>query len=188
MQRASTPFISDGEVKAFHRLSEGAVLVGLSNGLGLALSGSKGRMLKLSEGGRDFSSAAIQSLTEDSHHRLWIATEGEGIICITGNPCEPGAFTCHQYKPVCGNYPVEEATACYEDASHRLWAISNSGGVFLYNDETDRFEPVNHRFHIGMGSIYAIEGDSKANIWLQIKDWCASRTPQNRKALPPIME
>jgi ligand-binding sensor domain-containing protein/AraC-like DNA-binding protein len=166
MQRASTPFISDGEVKAFHRLSEGAVLVGLSNGLGLALSGSKGRMLKLSEGGRDFSSAAIQSLTEDSHHRLWIATEGEGIICITGNPCEPGAFTCHQYKPVCGNYPVEEATACYEDASHRLWAISNSGGVFLYNDETDRFEPVNHRFHIGMGSIYAIEGDSKANIWL----------------------
>lgn len=164
--RALTPFINDGDVKAFHLLSGGAVLVGLDNGLGLALSETKGRMLKLSEGSRDFSSAAVQSLMEDSRHQVWIATEGEGIIRITGNPCESGAYTCHQYKPACGNYPVDEATACYEDASHRLWAISNSGGVFLYDDESDSFEPVNHRFHIGMGSLYAIEGDANGHIWL----------------------
>ena len=166
IQRGSTPFISDGEVKAFHALHEGAVLVGLSNGLGIAFSESKGRMLRLSENGHDFSNATIQSIMEDSLHRLWIATEGEGIICITGNPSKPDTFKCHQYKPAYGNYPVDEATACYEDSFHRLWAISNSGGVFLYNDENDRFEPVNHRFHIDMGSLYAIEGDSEGCIWL----------------------
>lgn len=166
MERTSTPFITDGEVKAFHLLPDGAVLVGLNNGLGLALSETKGRMLNLSENGRVFSNTAIQSIMEDSQHHLWISTEGEGIIRLTGNLREVGAFTCHQYKPACSNYPVDEATACYEDTSHRLWAISNSGGVFLYNDETDRFEPVNHRFHIGMGSIYAIEGDTKGHIWL----------------------
>ena len=166
MTRTSTPFISDGEVKAFHLLSDGAVLVGLTNGLGLALSETEGRMLKLSENGRNFSYVAVQSIMEDSHHNLWIATEGEGIIRLKGNPREADKYVCHQYNPGCGNYPIDEATACYEDASHRLWAISNSGGVFLFNDETDCFEPVNHRFHIGMGSLYAIQGDQKGHIWL----------------------
>ena len=166
MTRASMPYISDGEVKAFHLLSDGAMLVGLSDGLGLALSDTKGRMLKLSEEGRDFSHVAVLSMMEDSHHNLWIATEGEGIIRLSGNPREVGGYTCHQYNPDRGNYPVDEATACYEDAFHRLWAISNSGGVFLYDEESDRFAPVNHRFHIGMGSLYAVEGDSKGHIWL----------------------
>lgn len=166
LERASTPFITDGEVRAFHLLPNGAVLVGLDNGLGIALSETKGRMLKLSEDGRDFSNVAVQSLMEDSLHRIWIATESEGIIRLSGDVMRPGAYTTHQYAPQNRNYPIDEATACYEDASHRLWSISNSGGVFLYNDETDAFEPVNHLFHIGMGNIYAMEGDTKGHIWL----------------------
>ena len=166
LERASTPFITDGEVRAFHLLPNGAVLVGLDNGLGIALSETKGRMLKLSEDGRDFSNVAVQSLMEDSLHRIWIATESEGIIRLSGDVMRPGAYTTHQYAPQNWNYPIDEATDCYEDASHRLWSISNSGGVFLYNDETDAFEPVNHLFHIGMGNIYAMEGDTKGHIWL----------------------
>ena len=166
LPRGSTPFIIDSEVKAFHLLPSGAVLVGLSNGLGIAFSETKGRMLKLSEDEHDLSNVAVQSLMEDSQHRLWIATESEGIICLSGDVCTPDAFTTHQYAPQNKNYPIDEATACYEDASHRLWAISNSGGVFLYNEETDAFEPVNHRFHIGMGNLYSMEGDTKGHIWL----------------------
>ena len=166
LPRSATPFIVDGEVKSFHRLTDGAVLVGLSNGLGIAFSETNGRMLKLTEEGRDFSYGDVLSIMEDHQHQIWIATEGEGIIRISGDIRKPDAYTCHQYAPVNKNYPIDEATACYEDSEHRLWAISGSGGLFLYNEEEDTFEPVNHRFHIGLGSIYSIIGDEKGYIWL----------------------
>ena len=166
LSRNATPFIGDGNVNAFHRLKDDVVLVGQTVGVGLAFSETKGRMLKMGEEGRDFSSCNVQAITEDHQHRLWLATENAGIIRIEGNVRLPRAIRCHQYASVNGNYPLDEATACYEDASHRMWAISNSGGLFLYDAEKDCFEPVNHRFHIEMDGIYAIDGDSNGWIWL----------------------
>lgn len=160
LPRNMTSFIGDYEVKAFHSMRDGTMLVGLSGGVGIALSETKGRMLKLEENGRDFSNCDVQSFFEDHQHRLWIATEGEGIIRLTDG------FIAHQYAPVNGNYPIDEATAVYEDGDHHLWAISNSGGLFLYDDETDIFKPVNHLYHLGMGSIYSIQGTDSGHIWL----------------------
>ena len=166
LPRGSTPFINDAEIKAFHSMACGAMLVGQSNGVGIAFSENKGRMLTMTEDGRDFSNCDVREIFEDHQHRIWIATEGNGIIRIMGDQSDPKTFVYHQYAPASKNYPIDEAAAVYEDGDHRLWAISNSGGVFLYNDETDVFEPVNHRFHIGMGNLYAMEGDTKGRIWL----------------------
>ena len=166
LARSSTPFIGDSEVNALHNLPKGAVLVGQNNGIGIALSETKGEMLKMGEGGRDYSNCHVLSIFQDHKHQLWVATEEQGIIRITGNLDNPQSYVYHQYAPIAKNYPIDEATAVYEDASHHIWAISNSGGLFLLNEETDTFEPVNHRFYIGMGSIYSIQGDSKGRIWL----------------------
>ena len=166
LPRSSVPYMNDTEIRAFHRLASGAMLVGQTNGVGIAYSENKGRMLTMTENGRDISSSDVREIIEDHHHRIWIATEGEGIIRITGDLRDPKTFVYHQYAPISKNYPIDEAAAVYEDDDHRLWAISNSGGVFLYNDETDIFEPVNHRFHLGMGNLYAMEGDTNGYIWL----------------------
>ena len=166
LPRSSVPFMNDTEIRAFHRLASGAMLVGQTNGVGIAYSENKGRMLTMTENGRDISSSDVREIIEDHQHRIWIATEGEGIIRITGDLRDPKTFVYHQYAPISKNYPIDEAAAVYEDDDHRLWAISNSGGVFLYNDETDIFEPVNHRFHLGMGNLYAMEGDTNGHIWL----------------------
>jgi ligand-binding sensor domain-containing protein/AraC-like DNA-binding protein len=166
LPRSSVPYMNDTEIRAFHRLASGAMLVGQTNGVGIAYSENKGRMLTMTENGRDFSSSDVREIIEDHQHRIWIATEGEGIIRITGDLRDPKTFVYHQYAPISKNYPIDEAAAVYEDDDHRLWAISNSGGVFLYNDETDFFEPVNHRFHLGMGNLYAMEGDTNGHIWL----------------------
>lgn len=179
--RGNVPFFSDSEVNAFHALPNGAVLVGLNNGIGIAFSESKGRMLKLNEGGRDFSDCHVLSVHEDHQHRLWVATEGQGIIRISGKLSDARSFVYHQYAPVAGNYPVDEATAVYEDASHRVWAISNSGGFFLLNDETDRFEPVNHRYYIGMGGLYSIQGDLNGRIWLSTDKGLVRFTPSDKE-------
>ena len=172
--RRATPFIGENEVRALHHLNNGSTLVGLTGGVGIALSETKGRMLKLEENGRDFSSCQVQSFFEDHQHRIWIATEGAGIICLTKD------FAAHQYAPVNKNYPIDEATAVYEDDQHRLWAISNSGGLFLYDDKTDSFKPVNHLYHLGMGSIYAINGSDPGHLWLSTDKGLVRLTPSSR--------
>lgn len=177
LSRNATPFIGDNEVKAIHRLRDGTVLVGLAGGVGIALSETKGRMLRLEENGHDFSNCQVQSFFEDHQKRLWIATEGEGIICLTDS------FTPHQYAPVNGNYPIDEATAVYEDGDHQLWAISNSGGLFLLDDETDSFKPVNHLYHLGMGSIYSIQGTDSGYIWLSTDKGLVRLTPSSKKGV-----
>ena len=177
LPRNSTPFIGDYEVKAFHCLHDGTMLVGLSGGVGVALSETKGRMLKFEENGRDFSNCQVLSFFEDHQHRIWIATEGEGIIRLSDN------FSVHQYAPANGNYPIDEATAVYEDNDHQLWAISNSGGLFLYNDETDCFKPINHLYHIGMGSIYSIMGTGSGHIWLSTDKGLMRLAPSNKKGM-----
>lgn len=177
LPRDTTPFIGDYEVKAFHSLHDGTMLVGLSGGVGIALSETKGRMLKLEEKGRNFSNCEVQSFFEDHQHRLWIATEGEGIIRLTDG------FTAHQYAPANGNYPIDEATAVYEDDDHHLWAISNSGGLFLYDDETDSFKPVNHLYHLGMGSIYSIQGTGSGHIWLSTDKGLVRLIPSNKRGV-----
>ena len=177
LPRNSTPFIGDYEVKAFHCLHDGTMLVGLSGGVGVALSETKGRMLKFEENGRDFSNCQVLSFFEDHQHRIWVATEGEGIIRLSDN------FSVHQYAPANGNYPIDEATAVYEDNDHQLWAISNSGGLFLYNDETDCFKPINHLYHLGMGSIYSIMGTGSGHIWLSTDKGLMRLAPSDKKGM-----
>lgn len=164
--RGSTPFISDSDVSALHALSNGAILVGSHNGIGIAFSETKGRMLRMSEDKRDFSNSHVLSIFEDHQHRLWVATEGHGIIRVTGNPDKPQSFVYHQYAPVSNNYPLDEAIAVYEDSAHQLWAISNSGDIFQYDSESDAFIPVNHHYSFGVGSIYSIQGDGNGKVWL----------------------
>ena len=162
----NTPFIRDGSVKDFLRQGDGTIWIAQNDGMSVVFADGKGKLLKMSEAGRDFSNCDIQAISEDHQHRLWVATDNAGILRISGDVRQPQSLRFHQYAPVNHNYPLDDALACHEDAEHRLWAIANSGGLFLYNAEKDAFEPVNHRFHINVNSIYSIDGDSKGWLWL----------------------
>lgn len=162
----NTPFIRDGSVKDFFRQHDGTIWIAQDNGMSVVFPDGKGRLLKMSEADRDFSNCDVQTIREDHQHRLWIATDNAGILRISGDVRQPQTLRFHQYAPANNNYPLDDALACYEDAEHRLWAIANSGGLFLYNVEKDAFEPVNHRFHINVNSIYSIDGDRKGWLWL----------------------
>ena len=166
LPRGGIPFIEDGNVTALYKLRSGIVLVGQNTGIGVVLGEAKGHMLKMSEAGRDYSICNVQAIMEDSRQQLWVATENAGIIRISGDIRHPETLRFRQYAAAQGNYPIDEATACYEDAAHRLWAITSNGGLFLYDAEQDRFKIMNHRFHLRITSLYAIEGDDKGCLWL----------------------
>lgn len=71
-----------------------------------------------------------------------------------------------QYNPDHHNFAIDDATACLEDSRGRLWAISNSGGLFLYNKVEDCFEPKNHEYHLPGDRVLTIKEDEKGNLWL----------------------
>ena len=158
LPRNETPFIGDGNVNTFCRLHDGTVLVGQSVGVGVAFSETEGRML--------ISDVDVRHIIEAHDHRVWIATDNAGIICYTGDMHQPKSIQSRQYSPVNGNYPLEDATAVYEDSKHRLWAISNSGALFRYDTENDRFIVVNRSYYLNVDRIYAIDGDEKGRLWL----------------------
>ncbi len=162
----NTPFLKEGSVNDFLRLRDGTIWIGQDDGVAVVFPDGKGRRLKMGEAGRDFSHCDVQTIKEDHQHRLWISTENAGIVCVSGDARRPQSLRFHQYASASHNYPLDNALACYEDAEHRLWAIANSGGLFRYHPEKDAFEPVNHRFHIHVNSIYSIDGDDMGWLWL----------------------
>ena len=166
MDQTNTPYLREGSVKDFLRQPDGTVWIAQNDGVAVVSPDGKGRRLKMSENGRDFSNCAVQSIREDRQHRFWIATENAGILRISGDVSRPQSLRFHQYAPANHNYPLDDALACYEDAEHRLWAVASSGGLFLYDGAKDAFEPVNHLFHINVNSIYSIDGDGKGWLWL----------------------
>ena len=94
------------------------------------------------------------------------ATDIEGIIRISGNARNPKSLKFKQYNPDHHNFAIDNATACLEDSRGRLWAISKSGGLFLYNKVEDRFEQKNHEYHLPGDRVFTIKEDENGNLWL----------------------
>lgn len=111
-------------------------------------------------------SCDIRHISQDKKGNIWLATDNEGIIRISGNARNPKSFKYKQYNPDHHNFAIDDATACLEDSRGRLWAISNSGGLFLYNKVEDRFEPKNHEYHLPGDRVLTIREDEKGNLWL----------------------
>lgn len=61
---------------------------------------------------------------------------------------------------------MNDATRCLEDSKHRIWAISNSGGLFSYDAEKDCFTSVNEEYHWDIDRIYSIIEDKSGTLWL----------------------
>ena len=97
---------------------------------------------------------------------IWLATDNEGIIRISGNARNPKSLKYKQYNPDHHNFAIDDATACLEDSRGRLWAISKSGGLFLYNKVEDRFEPKNHEYHLPGDRVFTIKENENGNLWL----------------------
>ena len=51
---------------------------------------------------------------------IWLATDNEGIIRISGNVSNPKSLRFKQYSPAQQNFDIEDATACLEDSRGRL--------------------------------------------------------------------
>ena len=164
--KQESPFIPEDFVNTLFESRDKTMWVGTRSGMGLAFPDNTGTRLTMKEGNTDFSVCDIRHIMQDRSGAVWVATDNKGIIRITGNPRKAHSLKYKQYSPDRGNFAVNDVTACLEDSRGRLWAISSSGGLFLYNRATDRFEPKNRDFHLPATRALAIMEDRYGHLWL----------------------
>ena len=158
--------IQDNYVNTIFESTDKIMWIGQRSGLNIVYPNNQSTTIIMKEGKKDFTSCDIRHISQDKEGNIWLATDNEGIIRISGNARNPKSLRFKQYNPSHQNFNIEDATACLEDSRGRLWAISNSGGLFLYNKVKDRFEPKNHEYHLSGDRMLTIKEDKNGNLWL----------------------
>ena len=158
--------VQDNFINTFFESRDKIMWIGQRNGLSIVTPDNKGKQITMKEGKKNFSSCDIRHISQDKKGNIWLATDNEGIIRISGNARNTKSLKFKQYNPDHHNFAIDDATACLEDSRGRLWAISNSGGLFLYNKVEDCFEPKNQEYHLPGDRVLSIKEDERGNLWL----------------------
>ncbi len=158
--------IREDFVNTFFESGDKTLWIGQRNGLSIVTPDNQSHLITMKDGKRDLTSCDIRHISQDKKGNIWLATDNEGIIRISGNARNPKSLKYKHYNPDHHNFAFDDATACLEDSKGRLWAISNSGGLFLYNKVEDRFEPKNHEYHLPGDRVLTIKEDENGNLWL----------------------
>ncbi len=157
-------FITDDYVITLMEQRNGTMWIGTRGEIAVVDQNGRGRKLKLEDSKGDFSHCDVKKITEAKDGTIWVATENEGILHLCKQRGKDYKVT--RYYPGNHRLMVSEANACYEDSKGRLWAISNTDGLFRYDPEKDVFESVNRHYHIDGDKVFAINEDKHGNLWI----------------------
>lgn len=182
LDNTNTNYIKENFVNAVFESKDKTMWIGSRNGMSIVYPDNTGYFLTMKEGKNDFSSCDIRNICQDRQGNIWVSTDNEGIIRISGNTRNIRSLKYRQYCPKNGKYAINDAQKCMEDNQGRLWAISNSGGLFLYNKVEDRFEYQNRKLHLPDDQTFSIEGDASGNIWVALNKALAYITWKNQES------
>lgn len=160
-------FISDNRIRSIYIDRQQNCWLGTQYGLGVRLNDSTG--FKLDEivvDGRHLAPSSMVDITEDDTGKKWIATIGNGIISIEGDPKRREELTFRNYAAVNGKISTHSINALHYDTSGRLWAGAESGRLYLYDKATDSFIDKSPQFSILGTLISSIREDRQGNLWI----------------------
>jgi signal transduction histidine kinase/ligand-binding sensor domain-containing protein/CheY-like chemotaxis protein/AraC-like DNA-binding protein len=187
LNHKNTSYITDDYVKALFESHNKILWIGENKGVSIVYPDHKGLRLHFrGRGDNVFSQCDVHNITEDDRGNIWIATDNEGIFRISGDPYHPGSLLYRQYDPGHKNFAVDDAIACYQDHYKRFWAISDDGGLFLYDSGKDAFLPMNQTYHINGDRVSTINEDKKGNLYLTTGE-ALVRLSFHRGRLPEVM-
>lgn len=157
-ENTTNPLVSDGFINTLFRSKKGILFAGGRQCLNYILPSGKGYSC--------LRGVDIRGITEDHLGNIWIATENQGVLRLKENLPPHNPTDIKYYNASQGNFLVNDATNCLEDSKHRLWAISNSGGLFRYDREKDAFINVNAEYHWDIDRVFSFIEDSEGCLWL----------------------
>ena len=158
IDETNSGLVKDRYVNTLFRSRKGIVFAGERKHINYQLP--SGKCFTLLEG------VDARNFAEDHDGNIWVATENQGILRIHGDFNHPKSLDIKYYNAANKNFVVNDATQCLEDSKHRLWAISNSGGLFRYDKEKEQFVSVNDELHWDVDRIFSMIEDNEGCLWL----------------------
>ena len=99
----------------------------------------------------------VMSLLEDDNNRLWIGTQSNGLYRYDIKEKKLEFYE----LPENGRF----VRVIYQDSFRRIW-IGTSKGCYVYNETTDRLDPVNYPGGLIANSVGAIREDQNGKLWI----------------------
>ena len=103
---------------------------------------------------------------EDNDGSLWLATNNNGIVHVTGNMEQPETLHCQNYCMENKLLPVNTPLCFLLDKSGRIWVGTEGSGLCLYNVQDDCFESVHQAYNLPGDMVGSMEEDNHGNLWL----------------------
>lgn len=160
-------FIRENRIRALYIDRLQNWWIGTQSGLGVRLSDGTGLTFdQINVEGRELGNATMLHITEDNDGKIWIATINNGLISVEGDPQKPDELIFRNYSRENNRITSNTFNVLSLDSSNRLWAAAESGKLYLYHKESDRFVDKSPRFPVLGSMINSIQEDSLGNLWI----------------------
>ncbi|MEA5126854.1 MAG: two-component regulator propeller domain-containing protein [Proteiniphilum sp.] len=160
-------FISDNRIRSIYIDRQRNTWIGTQYGLGVWLNDNTGFTFDdIIVDGRRLEPSSMIDITEDDAGRIWIATINNGIISVEGDPADKEELTFRSYTAQNGKISAHTIHVLYRDTSGRLWAGSEGGRLYLYDEASGSFIDKSPQFSILGTLISSIREDRQGNLWV----------------------
>lgn len=116
----------------------------------------------------------ITHLMKDSDGWIWISSS-EGLRKFKGE--EQVQFP---YSDKDGELPQNQISCCYEDSQKRIWVLTSTSGLVLYDKEKNRFENYSKLYDIPT-DLKSIQEDNDGMLWLIARNRVIQFSPETKK-------
>ncbi len=159
-------FIPHNLVHMVHEDRKGNWWLGTYMGLGIRYKDGRSYCMNQLEGANKLLSKEITCLAEEGDGSLWLATNNNGIVHVTGNMEQPNSLRCKNYCIENGLLPVNTPLCFLLDKQGQLWTGTEGSGLCLYDPESDRFHSVHQKYNLPGDMVASIEEDEWGNLWI----------------------
>lgn len=116
----------------------------------------------------------ISHLMKDSEGWIWVSSS-EGLRKFRRD--EQVKFP---YSDNDGELPQNQIACCYEDSHQRVWVLTATNGLMLYDKESNRFENCSKNYNIPT-DLKSIQEDNHGSLWLVARNRVIQFAPETQK-------
>lgn len=118
----------------------------------------------------------MTTMVEDNDGSLWLATNNNGIVHVTGDMERPESLQCKNYCMENGLLSVNTPLCFLLDRSGRIWVGTEGSGLCLYDVQNDCFKSVHKEFNLPGDMVGSMQEDNSGNLWLGTNQGLAKLT------------
>ncbi len=173
-------FIKDNSVYSLFEDHDGNVWIGTKAGLSILQTNGNGYIFNsLHVDGHDYSISTINCISQDSEGNIWIATDEDGIVKMSGDFMHPKKIKSKAYGHWNNAMPTSGILCIFVDSQQRIWVGTQNCGLFTYDRAHDCFKPVKIYNSLLSDRVTGIEEDDMGNLWLSTGSGLACFNPDN---------